>query len=152
MTDHQPLMKALDFAFGTYSGTGTNHEGETFAGTFKLEPILAGRGFQLRYLATGKDGTLFHAEHSLITPDAEGQLVLWNFNSNSPGLLPHRLEALRTEPAVGARFLFGDLDSLSGFRERITLTIEPDGAISYAYAWGMPGEELSERSAVTMRR
>lgn len=152
MMDYQPLLKALDFAFGTYSGNGVNHEGEPFAGTFKLEPILAGRGFQIRYLATGRDGSLYHLEHSLITPDGNGELCLWNFNSNAPGMLPHRLEALRTEPSIGARFLYGDPAELNSFRERVTLTIDPDGSISYAYAWGLPGGEFSERSSLTMRR
>ena len=147
------LFKALDFAFGTYTGTGVNHSGEAFAGTFKLEPVLAGRGFQIRYLATGADGVLYHAEHSLLAPDEHGHLCLWNFNSNAPGLLCHRLEAVKQDSqSVAARFVYGTSGTLDTFREHITLTVESDGAIGYAYAWGLPGEELAERSALTMRR
>ena len=146
------LFKALDLAFGTYTGTGVNHADEPFAGTFKLEPILAGRGFQLRFLATGADGTVYHAEHSLLAPDETGTLCLWNFNSNAPGLLCHRLAAIRQGQGVEASFVYGDVDNAESFRERITLSVFKDGSIRYAYAWGQPGGEFAERSGLTMRR
>lgn len=148
----QALFKALDFAFGTYRGHGSNHENEAFAGTFKLEPILAGRGFQVRFLATAADGTLFHAEHSLIAPDEQGTLCLWNFNSNAPGMLCHRLEAIRQKDGLQASFVYGKLEDGASFRERVTLTINDDGSLRYAYAWGMPGGDFAERSALTLRR
>lgn len=148
-----PLLTALEFACGgTYRGTGRNHAQETFAGTLKLETILGGRGFQLRYLATASDGTLLHAEHSLLAPDENGNLCLWNFNTNAPGLLCHRLESLRPGPPLEADFRYGDFTQASGFREQVSLRLDPDGSLGYTYAWGLPGDECVERSGVILRR
>lgn len=145
------LPGALSLACGTYSGRGSNHSGEAFAGTLVLEPVLAGQGFQLRYLATGRDGSLFHAEHSLLAPDAEGHWCLWNFNTNSPGLLCHRLVTWQPQSGL-AQFVYGDLSDTTQFREQISLGLESGGSLSYAYAWGLPGGDFAARSGLTLTR
>ncbi|MGV3525850.1 MAG: hypothetical protein ACO1RX_16625 [Candidatus Sericytochromatia bacterium] len=145
------LPGALSLACGTYSGRGSNHSGEAFAGTLVLEPVLAGQGFQLRYLATGRDGSLLHAEHSLLAPDANGLWCLWNFNTNSPGLLCHRLVNWQPERGL-AEFVLGDLNDPTQFREQITLRLENGGSLSYTYAWGQPGGDFAERSGLTLTR
>lgn len=149
--DLKTIYQALEYSVGRFTGTGNNHEGQTFAGTLVFETILGGRGFQIKYLATGVDGELYHAEHSMICPDADGHLCLWNLNTNAPGLICHRLTDFQSEP-FQLDFTYGDLDALDTFRERIRLGIDADGSLFYGYAWGLPGGDFAERSGLILKR
>ncbi|MGE3683775.1 MAG: hypothetical protein AB7G93_18810 [Bdellovibrionales bacterium] len=90
------LLSQLNQMVGIYAGEGINHEGKPFTGRLELQPLLGGRGFQLKFSATGKDGRVYHREESMIAPSIQEQLTLWNFNTNTPGLVPHELR--KTDP------------------------------------------------------
>jgi len=137
---------------GQFEGEGTNHEGQPFTGKFSLQPILNGRGFSIKFSATGKDGTLYHQEESTIAPSMSEKLTLWNFNTNTPGLLAHELRAAPPKSGAEKSFVFGfnQPTETQFFREEVAIDTWSNGNISYTYSWGMPGGEFKERSGVRM--
>lgn len=146
------ILNRLKAKAGRYEGEGINHEQQSFRGQLTLTEIVTGRGLSLDFKATGKSGLVFHQEHSVIALTDTGKLALWNLNSNCPGLLRHDfLECESRANGFVLIFQHGDITDTGAFRERLTLTIE-ESAISYGYAWGMPGGEFSERSTVRMLR
>lgn len=148
------VLNHLSVAAGIYSGEGVNHEGQPYKGVLTLEPLLGGRGFSIQFLASDRDGTIFHQEESTIATSINEKLTLWNFNTNSPALLPHELINTTAKTQALASFVFGynQPSDSSNFREEIALDIWRDGDISYTYSWGLPGGEFKERSGVRMSR
>lgn len=148
-----PSIERLNKACGFYKGQGENHHQEAFQGELNLSTILSGKGIQLVFRAMVGD-KLVHNEHSLIAPDDSGKVCLWNLNSNGDGLQPHQLdsEETTTEGNWNQHFIYGDLEDTSQFRQKIQLTVHAGGAISYSYAWGLPGEALGERSHIKLFR
>ena len=146
------ILNQLSTAIGNYSGEGINHDGEKFVSKFSLKEIIGGRGFLLKTSATGMDGTIYHEEESTIAPDIAETLTLWNFNSNTPGLLAHQLRASAPKQDAKASlvFRFGDPNNTNSFREEIVIDIWNNGDLSYTYFWGMPGGEFKERSGSRM--
>lgn len=148
------ILQSLSKITGTYEGEGINHEGQTFIGAFSLQSVLNGRGFEIHFSATGKDGTVYHEEQSTIAPNIQEKLVLWNLNTNMPGLVAHELRS--SNPRNGAQnsyvFGFNQVADTNSFREEVALDIWPNHEISYTYSWGMPGGEFKERSGVRTRR
>jgi hypothetical protein len=146
------MLSQLNEMTGTYVGEGINHEGQPFTGRLILQPLLGGKGFQLKFSATGKDGTVYHNEESTIAPSIQEKLTLWNFNTNTPGLVPHELR--KTDAKVGALsslvFGFNKTDDKSTFREEVALDIWDKNSLSYTYSWGLPGGDFAERSGVRM--
>lgn len=151
MTDH---LKMLNAASGTYLGNGLNHEDQAFTGTLNLRGLLDGRGTSIQFTAIGSDGKLYHQEASTIAPTISENLALWNFNSNSPGLICHELRD--TKPKSGAlssyTFSYNQASDINLFREEITLDIWENKDISYSYSWGMPGGDFKERSSARMSK
>lgn len=148
------ILESLKKACGVYLGEGINHEGQPFTGRLSLEPLLAGRGFQIQFSATGKDGKLYHQEASTIAPAMTEKLTLWNFNTNIPGLVPHELRSAIAKPGAANSFVFGfnSPHDDKAFREEVALDVWDSNSISYTYSWGMPGGEFKERSGVRMIR
>lgn len=145
------LITELKKYIGRFQGQGINHEQEAFTGRLDLSEAVGGKGINLKFVATGKDGTIFHEESSMLAPSMDEKLCLWNFNSNIPGMLAHTLSSFKSfDDGLVAEFIFGDLDDKSQFRERINLTLYKNGNINYSYSWGMPSGDFAERSAVTM--
>ncbi len=154
-------MKSIDFNLlqsadpgGYYEGEGINHESQPFVGRLVLQPILDGRGFTVKFSATGKDGTVYHQEESTIAPSINEKLVLWNFNTNTPGMVAHELRDSQPKAGVTKSLVFGfnQPSDTSMFREEIALDVLSDGGLAYTYSWGMPGGEFKERSGVRMKR
>jgi len=125
---------------GVYVGKGVNHEGQNFNSQLTLEPIVGDRGFRLSFKAIGLDGRIYHQEESMIAPSFEEKLVLWNFNSNTPGLLPHELRKTDVKPGALASLVFGfnNPSDQASFREDIALDVWDQESLSYTYSWGMP--------------
>jgi hypothetical protein len=148
------ILETLKKACGVYLGEGINHEGQTFTGRLSLEPLLAGRGFQINFSATEKDGKLYHQEASTIAPAMTEKLTLWNFNTNTPGLVPHELRSASAKPSAISSLVFGfnSPQDDKAFREEVALDIWDSNSISYTYSWGMPGGEFKERSGVRMTK
>lgn len=146
------ILETLKKACGVYLGDGINHEGQAFTGRLSLEPLLAGRGFQIHFSATGKDGMLYHQEVSTIAPALTEKLTLWNFNTNIPGLVPHELRSAIAKSSAVSSLVFGfnSPEDQKAFREEVVLDIWDSNSISYTYSWGMPGGEFRERSGVRM--
>ena len=93
LTLSQEGQETLSKTIGYYQGEGINHEGQPFVGSFSLQPLLDGRGFSIKFTATGKDGTVYHKEESTIALSLNEKLTLWNLNTNMPGLTPHELRS-----------------------------------------------------------
>lgn len=148
------ILNQLSAATGFYTGEGINHEGQPFLGSLSLLPILDGRGFSLKFTATGKDGTVYHKEESTIAPSMSEAMTLWNFNSNTPGLLAHELRKTPAKAKAKASYVFGfnKPEEINAFREEVAVDIWENGELSYTYSWGMPGGEFKERSGVRMTR
>lgn len=147
------LAEALLPWAGTYLGQGTNHEGEAFTGQLRLKGVVGGLGLRLHFRALLADGTLVHEEESLISHSLEGGWTLWCLNTNAPGAYAHKLVAGPLPLGATQAFVFehGNVDDITSFRERITLSLHPEGALGYAYAWGLPGGEFAERSGLVMK-
>ncbi len=146
------LLSQLNETIGTYVGEGTNHEGQIFTGRLQIQPLLENRGSQLHFSAIGKDGTVYHKEDSMIAPSIQEKLTLWNFNTNSPGLVPHELRKSDAKDGAQLSLVFGfnQPSDKSTFREEVTLDIWDKNSLSYTYSWGLPGGEFQERSGVRM--
>jgi predicted enzyme related to lactoylglutathione lyase len=148
------MLSQLNEMIGTYVGEGVNHEGQSFTGRLQIQSLLEGRGFQLKFSATGKDGTVYHKEESTIAPCIREKLTLWNFNTNTPGLVPHELRKNDAKSGAQASFVFGFNQPIdkSTFREEVALDIWDKKALSYTYSWGLPGGDFQERSSVRVAR
>ena len=142
------LVEALLSQPREFLGSGTNHEGESFVGRLRLEPLVSGRAIMLRYTATGPDGRHFHEEASLLAMGVEGSLCLWPVMEELPFVLPH--SQISTAQAEGgtyaAVFASGPRGSAAQFREEITIELQSNSQLVYAHAWGMPGGPFDERS------
>lgn len=149
---HTAIFERIQQACRHHFGSSTAHDGSEFNGELELSPLPHGLGFQLSYQAEDKRRQLLHVEHSLIAFNPEGQLCLWNLNSNLQGLHVHSLSAQETldEGGLLLHFDYGQPGSSEGFRERVSLGFYRDGGLSYTYAWGLPGEALDTRSSVRM--
>lgn len=148
------VLEALKKATGRYQGEGINHEGQPFTGRLILQPILDGRGFSISFSANGVDGTLYHKEESTIAPAIHETLTLWNFNTNTPGLVAHDLRATQSKSGALHSFVFGfnQPADTQTFREEVAIDLWENGDLSYTYSWGLPGGEFKERSGVRMSR
>lgn len=146
------ILNQLAAATGFYTGEGINHEGQPFIGNLSLQPILDGRGFSLKFTATGKDETVYHKEESTLALSMSETMTLWNLNSNSPGLLAHEFRKTPTKADAHASYVFGfnKPDEINVFREEVALDVWSSGDLSYTYSWGMPNGEFKERSGVRM--
>ncbi|MCO4744907.1 MAG: hypothetical protein KC912_08960 [Proteobacteria bacterium] len=148
----QAALTLLATRTGTYAGAGVNHDGQPFRGVLRMHPVLGGRGTRLRFVATATDGTLLHEEETLIGAEPSGSPTLVTLSSNLPGLLVHHLVDVARGEAVQLVFRHGDVDDDSVFREEIRIGMHPEGDVTYAFAWGMPGQPFADRSGVRMRR
>ncbi len=145
-------LSQLNEMVGTYVGDGINHEGLPFVGRLQIVNLLDGRGFNLKFTATGKGGKVYHQEESMIAPSIQEKLTLWNLNTNTPGLVPHELRRSETKAGAQLSLVFGfNLPAdKNTFREEVALDIWDKKSLSYTYAWGLPGGEFQERSGVRM--
>ena len=151
MNDLNPISELQKYV-GNYTGQGINHDNQKFTGELIVESIVGRRGALLTFTATGEDGTVYHEEKSTISPSMDEKILMWNFNSNVPGLVPHELkksEAIEN----GSKFIFGfnDKSNENAFREEIALELYNNGDIGYHYSWGLPHGEFKERSGLVMK-
>ena len=145
-------IEKLSRFIGRYQGEGINHEGQPFKGMLFLSPVFGGKGFNLQFKAEGKDGSIYHQEESKLAPMMDGTLCLWNFNTNTPGLVPHELRKFENSDHSKFTFGFNQPSDTNSFREEITLELWSNGDISYSYSWGLPQGEFKERSALRMKK
>lgn len=137
---------------GKFQGTGTNHEGQPFTGTFEIHPVSSGKGTSFSFDARGKDGAAFHTESSLIGKNPQGDSCLWVLSTNHPGIFERKLKS-QDETPEGCHFIFGfgKPEDRGAFREEIHLVLGAD-SVKYTYFWGMPGGDFAERSGCQMPR
>jgi hypothetical protein len=145
------LIQILGDRQGRYLGQGIAHDQDGFQGELKLNTLSHCNGLRLEYTAS-REAALLHHEHSTIAPDTNGILCLWTLSSNTPSMLCHALvsEEYNSMGEHVLTFEHGDLTGSEGFRERVCIILHQGGALSYTYAWGMPGEALAERSHVKL--
>lgn len=145
------MTQAISQLNGTYLGEGHNHEGQAFRGRFSVQSKPSGSTLAFTFEASGRDGTIFHAESSLIGPNSQGRPALWVASSNHPAIFERELRSERpTAQGVEYVFGFGDKNDKQSFREEIVLEVGK-GYVRYVYFWGMPGGEFAERSGCVMR-
>jgi len=140
-----PFLQTLCARAGFYRGTGINHEGQTFTGSLVIRPAFGGAALWFR--AEGAGAELFHEEIVLIGGTFTGGLTMTSLNTNVPAAQHFVSE---TADAGGASFVTPDFDKPNMFRERVTLGFTKDG-ITYAFAWGMPGQPVEDRSSALLR-
>lgn len=141
-----PIAQLVKWS-GQYQGQGVNHDKEDFIGKLKLIPILKGKGIEISYTATGHDGTCYHEENTIISTDFNGNIKMWNLNSNSPGMTELELKTVDKNMI----FKLGDINDRRSFREEIKIELEID-SIGYHYSWGLPGGDFSYRSGLKMTK
>ena len=135
-----------------FSGSGLNHEGETFAGVLTLQPLVNANALMLHYTATVADGRRVHTEATLLGRNTDGKLCLWPVMEELPFVLPHaEISGLPQRPdAFEARFASGPREALGEFREEITIVLGLGGSLTYAHSWGLPNGSFEERSSCEM--
>jgi len=141
------VIASLSEASGKYKGNGINHDNEDFVGSLEINKVLGKKGIELLFSAVGKDGTCYHNEKTIISTDFNGKIMMWNLNSNSPGMAV--LELRSTDN--GIVFGIGQSEDRNSFREEVKIELDQDG-VGYHYSWGMPGEEFKYRSGLKMTR
>jgi hypothetical protein len=100
-------------------------------------------GAELTYLETGADGSMLHAEHTLLAFD------MW---SGVPTLyvLCAELRGLGVLAAVGAS-RFSNGAGVESYVLQVDIDIAED-RLDYVWWWGPPGDPLVERSRATLQR
>ena len=141
------LLALLAAGPQAYRGRGVNHEGESFVGTLKLQPVVGGQGLILHYEAKVDGDEVVHTESTLWAPDMDGTATLWPVMSELPGVLPHK--AIR-QGETEATFASGPREDRTVFREEISISLVQDGSVTYTHAWGLPGGEFKDRSSCRM--
>lgn len=137
---------------GPLHGEGINHENEAFTATLAIAPLIGGRAAMLHYTARGPDGTPVHAEATLLALSARGTPCLWPVMDELPVVLPHEQVASDdTGGELRTVFASGPPEARDSFREAITVTLHADGTLTYAHAWGLPGQDFGDRSAARLR-
>lgn len=145
------IMESLKKAIGSYSGEGINHEKENFIGTFDLQEILGGRGFQIKFEAKSltNPSAIYHSEVSTVAPNISNGISLFNLNTNTPFLAEHTyVEGSNSNHMI---FRFGDTANRNSFREEVHIHLG-ENDVRYEYHWGMPGGEFQYRSGASMRK
>lgn len=154
-----PLLTRLAQAAGTYRGEGVNHAGEKFNGDFNLQSELDNLLITIRFRASDDESNAdsigaFHEERTWITEDLlKGGLAMWTVSSNTPGVLQLKLVEDHSDGSYSTRvrFLLGEPEDMTKFREEISLSIRHDKCIEYVYSWGVPHEKFSVKSRVLLR-
>jgi hypothetical protein len=139
---------------GPLHGGGINHEGEAFTATLAIDPLVGGRAAMLHYAALGPDGTPVHTEATLLALAPDGTPCLWPVMDELPVVLPHpqvaRDDTHDADGTLRAVFASGPRAARDTFREEITITLHADGTLTYAHAWGLPGEDFDDRSSARL--
>ena len=147
-----PALEFLRARAGVWHGSGVVHDGEPFLGTLAIRGALAGRGVSLSFEARTEDKQLLHAEELLCTegesPLGTGRAV-YVPSEGEPVILQ-----LDVDPAAPGTIELRspDLTAADAFRLRERLACDPDGDLVIVWAWALPGDELAERSRVTLTR
>ena len=148
------LISTLLSYQGQYRGTGINHDNQEFTGELHLSPIIDSKGVELRFVATGNDGTIYHQEKTLIAPNESESISLWTLNNNVPHLYEHKIKDTDTVDGASHTLMFvhNNPEDSSQFRETISIDLWPNGDLSYSYAWGLLGGDFQDRSGLRMSK
>ncbi len=147
------LLAALLAQARNFSGHGTSHEGEHFAGRLVMALLVNASALMLHYTATRTDGKHLHREATLLAATPDGALCLWPVMEELPYVLPHRAIDSSHDDEDGTLavvFASGSRNMVNTFRAEITIAIKPGGELRLTHSWGMPGEAFAERSSCTM--
>lgn len=147
------LLEALCARIGSFTGEGTNHEGERFIGRLEIESLPGGYALLIRYLATRDDGLHLHREATLLGRLADTSLCLWPVMEELPFVAPHPLlhSTVRADDTRVAVFASGAREATAVFREEITIEISALGVLTYSHAWGLPAGTFAARSRCVLR-
>jgi hypothetical protein len=140
------LSADLAAATGLYFGTGDGVESGAFVSRIEVSPLPNGAngGVAISYEATSREQGVQHREHSLLAPGPDGRDHLYVAFSESPFVT----EFVETTPGTG-RFE----QAIAGGPYVLVIVIAlTDSQLTYAWWWGLPGEEPVERSKATATR
>jgi len=146
-------MGALLQRVGRYSGHGIDHEDEPFHAELRIDALRDGEGVTMRFVAQSIHGPVLHDERTWVARGDDGQIKQWSIHSNGAGVRCR--EQRNGAPVAQAErtlvFGHGDPARASSYREEVAIDLWPDGAVSYRYAWGLPGGPLAPRAAAKMQ-
>lgn len=146
-----PALDALRALAGVWRGSGVSHDGEPFLATFEVRGALAGRGVACSFEARTEDKQLLHAEELLCSlgeaPLDPGVAVY--VGSDGP---PQVLQLHGGDADAPVEVRSADLESRAALRIRETFARDADGDLAIVWCWGLPEEDVAERSRATLTR
>jgi len=132
---------------GSWRGAGTNHGKEPFTCRLSLAPTLGGEYLRMTVDAQA-GGSVIHAEETWIYPGGFGELEALQFSIHGG---PRHL--LVQEHPEGIVLSSPNPEAREEVRESIVLHFpNKEGSWRLIYRWGLPGENLAERSNARMVR
>lgn len=137
----ETIIDRVVAAAGKYEGPGSGIESGEFTGVLEVRALLDGMGAELEYTATAPDGTVLHAERTLLAFDMwSGEATLY--------VMCAELKGVGELPQTG-RTTFNNGRGQVGFELQIELIID-EAELTYVWSWGRPGEDLAEQSRATL--
>jgi hypothetical protein len=132
----ETIIDRLIAVAGRHEGTGDGIESGPFDATLEVTSLLDGMGATIDYVATARDGSELHREHTVLAFDmwsGEATLYVLCAELNGVGQLVQ---------ASGSTFSNGQ--GTEGFELQIEIVIAD--RLEYAWSWGQPGESLVEQT------
>lgn len=134
---------------GVWEGQGINHEQQQFKSVLVARPLFKGGATVFWFSARGLAGELYHEELGILGGSMAGATCMTSANTSVPFLQSFD-SAGSDKSAAFLQLLHGDHSSDGGFRETLTFEAEKPEVIRVSFLWGMPGEPVAERSAVSL--
>jgi len=136
----ETIIDRVVSAAGRYEGTGDGAESGPFTAAIEISAILGGMGATIDYVATAPDGTELHAERTMLAFDSwSGEATLYVLCAELSGV--GQLVQISDSTFNNGR-------GTRGFELQIEIAIGNE--LEYVWSWGVPGQELAERSRATL--
>jgi hypothetical protein len=150
-TSQDDVLATLAGWPGIWTGEGVNHEKQTFKALLVARSLFKGTGTLLWFRAEGMDGTLYHEEVALLGGGIDQKMFMATANTNLPFLQTFSSSG-RVSAEARLDLHHGDPSRLESFRETVTLHLQDNGRLLFAFAWAMPGETMQDRSSVMLTK
>jgi hypothetical protein len=132
----ETIIDRLIAVAGRYEGTGDGSESGPFDSMIEITPLLGAMGATIDYVATARDGSELHREHTMLAFD------MWSGEATLYVLCAELSGVGQLVQASGSTFINGQ--GTDGFELQIEIVIAD--RLEYVWSWGQPGEPLIEQS------
>ena len=132
----ETIIDRLIAAAGRYEGTGDGSESGPFNATIEITPLLGAMGATIDYVATARDGSELHREHTVLAFD------MWSGEATLYVLCAELSGVGQLVQASGSTFT--NRQGTDGFELQIEIVIAD--RLEYVWSWGPPGEPLVEQT------